>query len=220
MAVMTFTDRSGNDTTIIINYYATNLRISPGNVHFGNVKKSESIEKNFFLINDSKTKTANIDYLELKMKNQGFDLLATNGNKFALPITLQPMDSVAFKVVLAWKNFSSYVDSIGVGDSCIFGYKARLEATGEVVGIDNGTTNPYFLHISPNPSDGNATIEFNPVENASLMLYNELGIGFEIPIVAGVNRVNLKTYELASGVYHLVMRAGAEIVVRKLLIQR
>jgi hypothetical protein len=76
------------------------------------------------------------------------------------------------------------------------------------------------LNIYPNPSDGNAFIELGIHDNISLVLYNELGVGFEIPVEHGKSKIELKASDLASGVYHLVMRSGTEVKVRKMVIQR
>jgi hypothetical protein len=195
------------------------LSIIPKSTNFGNFGNIIST-KTLWIVNDSYTSVFLPDGFKLKNNSKEFQITDVNGKEFIAPMTVREKSAIPFKINFSAKKIGVYADSIGLGDSCNFEYLSYLHADVNYLDVYDETNESNTLHISPNPSDGNAIIEFNPVENASLMLYNELGIGFEIPIVAGINRVNLKTYELASGVYHLVMRAGAEIVVRKLLIQR
>jgi hypothetical protein len=219
-AVITFTDRAGNDTTIKIEYFAFRASIQPGTTKFGKLAKGEIIEKDFWLFNQSNTHEANIRELFMQKNNQGFVITNIRGGIFILPVIIPPMDSIAFKVRFVTNIGGKFVDSIVVGDSCLFRYKAHVEATGDFVGVEDEITKNAILNIYPNPSDGNAVIEFNSDQAVNMTLFNELGVGFELPFMQGSKRVELKASDLASGVYHLVMRSGTEVVVRKLVIQK
>jgi hypothetical protein len=219
-ATMTFTDVAGNDTTIIINYNSIKTRIQPNKKVFGVVGKDSSVIKTFWVVNDSPTIPTNIVSLELLKKNQGFELLGADGGAITLPVTLNPLDSLSFKVKFTCSLGGIFIDSIGVGDTCMTLYKTRLEAIGDVVGVEEDLVQEGDMKVFPNPSDGNTIIDFGNFENVSLMLYNELGTGIEIPVEHGKSRIELKGSDLASGVYHLVMRSGTDVVVRKLVIQK
>jgi hypothetical protein len=221
-AVMTFEDIAGNDTTITINYYPqTQLSITPNFVNFGNLQKDSVSIQDMILKNESDYIPALVELLVFKDGIQYFKMTDMQDHDIVLPITLQPKESMPFKLKFAALVGGNFRDSIGVGNSCIFNYKVHVQATGDFVGIDDGQEEDNTLNIFPNPSDGNAVITFKSLGNTreSLTLYNTLGNMIELPMNS-TNRIELKAYNLASGIYHLVMRSGTSIFARKIIIQR
>lgn len=132
-AVIIFTDRRGNDTTITIDYFATKLTIRPEYKDFGLHKAGAVVQQKFWAINESKESSADIYRLELKNKNQGFELVLP----FNLPyLKLKPMDSVEFFVKFTATESGEFKDSIGIGDTCIFAFKSFVKAKVDEPGIE------------------------------------------------------------------------------------
>ncbi len=125
-AVITFSDRRGNDTTITIEYKAVKLTIRPGEVKWGLLKLgSNRVSKEFWAINESEQSGVLVTELKLKANNQNFELDMMGRS---LPFWLGPKDSVKF---LVWFNPTAngtFADSIGIGDTCVFAYKSYVEA--------------------------------------------------------------------------------------------
>lgn len=124
-AVIVFSDRRGNDTTVIINFYAPKYTVRPTHVDFGLLELGETVQKTFWAINDSEHSECLIGELKLKFTNENFEIIG-----FPTPIIIAPRDSIPFTVIFTANEISSsvYKDSIGIGDTCYFSYKARVEA--------------------------------------------------------------------------------------------
>jgi hypothetical protein len=125
-ATLTFTDRRGNDTTIVVKYFAVKIGITPKAHDYGLRKLGAG--KDFFdfeVVNESKTAPALITEIKLKDGNQKFtlDLLGRQ-----LPSWLGPEQTIPFKVWFDPSEMGSFIDSIGVGDTCIFVYQSEVKA--------------------------------------------------------------------------------------------
>lgn len=121
-AVITFADRRGNDTTIVIEYFATKLAIEPEFYDFGLLQNGEVKNQTFKLINKSKGKVT-ITQLKLQNGKQNFTL-----HDFTLPRDLNPEEFMTFTVRFTATNDGEFRDSIGAGDLCVFEYLAHIEA--------------------------------------------------------------------------------------------
>jgi hypothetical protein len=124
--VITFADKIGNDSTITIEYKASKLKIRENFSDWGvqqlNSKRSA---KEFWIVNESTEQEEIVNYLKLKNGNQNFELDLLGKT---LPFSIAPLDSVNF---LVWFNpieNGTFLDSIGVGDSCRFIYQAQVKA--------------------------------------------------------------------------------------------
>ncbi len=124
-AIITFTDRRGNDTTIKIEYFATKLTIHPQFADFGTMKKGEKKLLNFWVVNESDQSSATVNELKLKSGAEGFKLVL---GSITFPMVIKKLDSVAFQVEFTADNEGIFRDSIGVGDPCIFFYKSLVQA--------------------------------------------------------------------------------------------
>ncbi|MBM2813304.1 MAG: hypothetical protein HW421_66 [Ignavibacteria bacterium] len=124
-AVITFTDRRGNDTTIEINYYAVKLSIDPDNFDYGRIKLGEESTHNFNVINESEYGSVFVTRLEMASQGaQNFEIL-----DLAPPFTLGPKESKPFRVKFkAVKEGEDFRDSIRVGDTCVWFPKSFVKA--------------------------------------------------------------------------------------------
>jgi len=225
-AIVTFVDKAGNDTTLIIYYYGRKLRVSPDYKNFGKLSKDTVVSKDFWLIHESNVRTESIDFIKFKKNDQGFEVTDVNGGALSLPFTMAPMDSVPFKIKFTAMSEGAFSDSIGVGDSCLFMFKALVEANVGPVDVRDDLSDNLYLNIFPNPSDGNSIVEFRAPagSNVALTLYDIFGNKIGLPVNAnmeeGMNRIDLNVSELPSGVYHLVLRAGADIITKQFMVVR
>lgn len=115
-ATLTFTDRRGNDTSIIINYDANVLMsVIPPTYKFTTpVIDKKIFRQDFWLRNNSSTAPKKI--IDIKLLN--------DKNKFAIedlpsmPLELNPSDSIKFVVAFDPSQSGNYTDAIVVEDSC------------------------------------------------------------------------------------------------------
>ena len=124
-AVITFSDRSGNDTTIIIEFFAPRYTIRPDFADYGLLEIGDIVDKTFWAINESETSEVLINELKLKFTDQNFEIIG-----FPIPITISPKDSIPFTVRFTAKDIGKlkFKDSIGIGDTCSFVFIAQVEA--------------------------------------------------------------------------------------------
>lgn len=83
------------------------------------------------------------------------------------------------------------------------------------VGLNAATDANLNLHVYPNPSTGNITIDWNASKNGTLQVYNYLGS--EIIKSQISNQVELTN--LAKGIYLIVINDGKNIKVNQLIIE-
>lgn len=128
-AVIVFSDRNGNDTTLVIDYYASKITIRDDH-DYGLLEIGNDDVYSFWAINESEDSPAVIDTIRLKSKDpsltledQGFELL-----DLSLPMTIPPKDSVKFRCKFTSTKAGVFIDSIGIGDTCIFSYKVQVKA--------------------------------------------------------------------------------------------
>ncbi len=123
-AVVIFTDRAGNDTTIEFHYRPYLVALHPPQLDFGVLKKGEQKTLTGWLVNLSQESPVTITRLELQQGSQGFEFV-TN---VPLPVTLQPGDSIPVEIRFTASAPGKYEDSVGHGNECVFGYDQLLEA--------------------------------------------------------------------------------------------
>ncbi|MEJ2618601.1 MAG: T9SS type A sorting domain-containing protein, partial [Ignavibacteriaceae bacterium] len=92
--------------------------------------------------------------------------------------------------------------------------------------VDNKLPEKFYLNQNyPNPFNPSTTIEFGLTKEMSveLKVYNILGqevmtlIGGQL-MKAGVYKVNFKAYDLASGTYVYRLKAGSQVMSKKMLL--
>jgi hypothetical protein len=140
-AVLMFTDRRGNDTTITILYTAVKLSIQPANVDYGLLKlNTGKVSKIFNAVNES-TSRVFINEIKLKQNDQHFTIDSIGAT---LPQWLDPQGKILIRVTFDPNTMGKFIDSIGVGDTCVFNYYAQVKAEVKeplinVTDIDFGT---------------------------------------------------------------------------------
>jgi hypothetical protein len=123
-AELIFIDRAGNDTSIVIEYFATKMAIIPEKHDFGQLQKGDVEYKDFVVKNESETGEIKLTDLVLKSGDQGFRLI----NNESLPYILPPLGELPFRIEFTADNEGFFKDSIGIGDTCIFANYAYVEA--------------------------------------------------------------------------------------------
>jgi len=129
-AVIYISDRAGNDTTIIIEFKAIRLSISPRNFYFGNMKVGDTISQTFIIKNESDTQIASLYEIALQSIR---DLQVNYGFKLSIPfditLPLFPHEERTIKITFTAKQKGLFTDSIGIDDGCKYRYKAMIYAS-------------------------------------------------------------------------------------------
>ncbi|MBM2816552.1 MAG: IgGFc binding protein [Ignavibacteria bacterium] len=113
-AVITFTDRRGNDTTIIIEYKSLKLSITPNNFDFGRVKFGSEQTQTFQIKNESDDK---VRVTQISMASNGKQNFEIVNNP--VPFSLGQLESRTFSLKFkSLKEGDDFRDSIRIGDSC------------------------------------------------------------------------------------------------------
>ncbi|MGB1040869.1 MAG: LamG-like jellyroll fold domain-containing protein [Flavobacteriales bacterium] len=100
-----------------------------------------------------------------------------------------------------------------------FGASFTLDFTvGSPLAIANQTA-LNTVKLYPNPTSGSFTIEGNELENVKVTLINSLGQEIDIETQYGQNQIKITNYELASGVYSVIIQNGEAKTIKKLIIQ-
>jgi IgGFc binding protein/Secretion system C-terminal sorting domain len=98
-AVFNLSDRAGNDTTIVIEYYADLLHLDPNDFDFELVKLGEAVSHDFTLFNDSEDEDLIINDLKFQNDDQGFEVTDVNNDPITFPLPgISPQGSHVFRV--------------------------------------------------------------------------------------------------------------------------
>ena len=128
-AIITFSDRAGNDTTISIKYTAVKIDITPKKFYFGNMKINDIKTQTFTVKNNSKRKVA-MQELSLRTMREN---LAAEGFTLNIPFDLNDSIEVGgtrtFEVSFEATKEGEFRDSVGVGDDCFYQYKTLVQAS-------------------------------------------------------------------------------------------
>ncbi len=127
-AVITFMDRAGNDSTIIINYFANKVAIFES-YDYGNLETDKVYTHEFRIVNLSEKSSVTIpapidDFLKLKDGNKNF----TIKHSLPSPLTLQPLEEMFFTIDFSSATSGSFLDSVGIGDDCVYAYRFEIKA--------------------------------------------------------------------------------------------
>jgi hypothetical protein len=125
LAVITFADCYGNDTTIVIEHYHKITLASDSVLNNQNIVLGNDYWKQFSVKNNS-VNTWNCDDYKFK-NNQGFSLwdLEKTG-PLTKPFKVNPNDSIQFFVKCDGKKEGEFADSLGFGNDCEFSYDIAL----------------------------------------------------------------------------------------------
>ncbi|MBX7156267.1 MAG: choice-of-anchor D domain-containing protein [Bacteriodetes bacterium] len=111
VAVVHFTDRAGNDTTITVKYQAVKLTIQGKEIDFGTLKKGTKDTRDVTITNDGSS-TLTIKRIELKNGGNGVFTILNN----PVPFTLDPKQSKTITIEYFGKNDGIVRDTLVVGD--------------------------------------------------------------------------------------------------------
>jgi hypothetical protein len=181
IAYITFTDRAGNDTTLVVEYSAVKMDIRPHYEDYGLLFMDQVVTKRFYACNDSKDYPVEITQLNLLKKDQGF-VIDFLGNE--LPFIIPERDSIPFDVTFTATMEGTFQDSIGIGDTCFFVNKAMVDASvGEpTIEVDDYDYGAIYVGSKKNH-------EFTITNNGTV----ELKItGFSGPTYSGYRHFNLE----------------------------
>ncbi|MBI5325687.1 MAG: T9SS type A sorting domain-containing protein [Ignavibacteriae bacterium] len=152
-AVITFSDRSGNDTTINFSYHPGLIQISP-NLDLGEVPVGITVDKDFWVVNKSSRDEFKITKSMLMNIDNEYELLPAN-----LPVIIPPMDSAKFTLRFTSKNCGKSQNVVEIGDSCFIASNRSVTAVS------------YGLTARPDLDFGNIPIGIFSEKN--IYIYNE-----------------------------------------------
>lgn len=122
-AVISFADRAGNDTTIVINYSVFIPKVFPESMNFGIIEPDTSKTMEFKVKNENEERNLNINEIYFKRIHNGFRL-----DNIKLPLTLKPLEEKSFKVVFTASEPGEYTDSLGLCDTNFCKFLIELNA--------------------------------------------------------------------------------------------
>ncbi len=199
--VLEFSDKKGNKTKVEIHYKAVLIDIEPGEIYFGKINLNEKSKMTFRIINGSETAEIIINQLKLKYGDRGFEI-----NKPVMPVIIPPSgQSEEIEVNFESGTKGVFLDSIGIGDTCIFVYKSELKAEvgvpvinasdvtfgsktlGKKVSENIQVTNTgnHDLKISgiTGPSNSDFTVDINATENVPIIIKPGKALDFKVDFI-------------------------------------
>ncbi|TAL67591.1 MAG: T9SS type A sorting domain-containing protein [Bacteroidetes bacterium] len=136
-AIITFSDMEGNDTTIIIEYVTSKLKIRP-NLDFGRLYVGQEKEMECWLVNEANFADTIVE-INLKNNNRGFEIFTD----LFLPILLAPHDSTKIKIKFKATDEGIFYDSVGVKSvcGCLIKFLTQVKATVKTSKIEVNSCN-------------------------------------------------------------------------------
>ncbi|MBK9248874.1 MAG: choice-of-anchor D domain-containing protein [Ignavibacteria bacterium] len=163
LAVITFSDLAGNDTTITITYsvqYA--LSVDPA-LDFGLVKSGSLVSLSTSIRNTSAL-TYTVEKLEFSNPTQGFTI-----DKSILPFTIPAGGTRDITITFTQKNDGFYTDKLSVGSACSMSY---LAVTAEVASPDIIVDNHDFGSQVKNTRTSWGNLRVHNVGRVDLTIYS------------------------------------------------
>jgi len=117
-AVITFGDRAGHDTTVVISYFIRKPAFRNKSLDLGLIRFGHDTLGDIWLLNQSATAPLILNNIFLKYNDRGFELLDANMDVLSFPLILSPLDSVKLMVRFTGVQKGVYSDSIGISDDC------------------------------------------------------------------------------------------------------
>jgi len=223
-AFITFCDKKGNDTTILITYSSPKFNINPSYIDFGVVKPGAFQEKVFYLKNESKDYPVKIVELNFKSNLNNFEIIGLN-----LPITLPANDSISLTMKFTAPMIDDvvYSDSICISNGDVLVYKASVKAkVKNESGVDDNNILTNNLLITPNPTNSDAYAEFYLEKDTycELSVFSSNGelvkkISSEM-FESGNQKIQINTNGLSSGIYNIILKTSGFTKSTKLIIKK
>jgi hypothetical protein len=149
-AVITFADRAGNDTTIIVEYKARKMKVTPSLHNFGYVPVGESKTQKFTMTNnadfDFLFRTISFGSYPYLHERKGFNLnFLFDTTKFILPT-----QTVEFEVTFAPTELGVFRDTLYLSDTtCYSDMKLVVAGNSDGTSVKESEEGKY---ITPNPA--------------------------------------------------------------------
>ncbi len=223
-AFITFCDKKGNDTTILITYSSPKFNILPSNIDFGVVKPGAVHEKVFYLKNESKDYPVKIVELNFKSNLNNFEITGLN-----LPISLPANDSIPLTMKFTATDIDNvvYSDSIGISNGDVLIYKGGVKAkVRNDLGVDDNNILINNLVITPNPTNSDAYVEFYLEKDTycELAVFSTNGelvkkISNEL-FESGNQKIQINTNGMSSGTYNIILKTAGFTKSTKLIIKK
>ncbi len=211
--VATFSDRRGNDTTIVVNYYSPHYSFL-SDVDFGKLNPDELQLRETTVFNNSDNPDVFSDSLIFKNGNKGFH--------FAGPARLAfiPGGTASLTINFSAEQPGEYRDSVGFwrgGTEDEFFIEVRATVVNPT-SVDDDFTN--YINVYPNPINDLLCIKINNDAQKALSLKILDDYGNIVYENTNINEPNLKinTSSFPSGIYFLQIRSGSGIVNRKIVV--
>ncbi len=171
-AVITFGDRTGHDTTIVVDYLVRKPAFRQKSYDLGLIRAGNDTVEDMWLLNQSPTAPLILNNIFLKYNDRGFELLDENLNVLSFPFILAPLDSAKLKLKFTGVQPGLYSDSVGVSDDCstwILGY-VKAESGKPKISLSDFTFTDTYLQAKASGqivirNEGNfnlAITDFNP----------------------------------------------------------
>lgn len=195
-AVVVFEDRRGNDTCITVEYSPFVVQLRPGLVDYGVLKPGQQrvMEVEVSVPAVAGYGPMRVTRFGLKYGDRGFGFVQAP----VLPMVVEPGQVVRFQIRFTAAAVGSFVDSVGIGDECRFGYVTELRARVEEPVIE---ASDYDFGQVPVGLEVSGWIQVRNTGQAELVI-----TGYRGPANGGVFR--LVNWPAISASSPLVLRPG------------
>jgi hypothetical protein len=214
--VVTFSDMSGNDTTIEENFGSYFLNIKP-DVDFGKLKIGDTVIKEVWGYNEQ-SHPISVYSLILKYNDMGFEIVNAN-----YPLILDTGDAVKIQLRFIATKLGEFIDSLG-NAACPHQsfYSAKVHAIVDTVNaVEEETTKPFYIY--PNPAEDFIRLEniANSTYETIIRIYDVWGVKvYEEKYPSSIDKLQISTAGFSSGMYYLQIIYDGEIVTRKFCVLR
>ncbi|MCX6155841.1 MAG: T9SS type A sorting domain-containing protein [Candidatus Kapabacteria bacterium] len=123
LGVIQFCDDFGNISTVTIKYFPKLLAVEPTSIDFGGLKIGQMAERNLKIINKSKDQPISLSKYIFYNKNSIFSIKNLNSD-----IILAPGRDTTITIVASTNKKGLFIDSLGIGDTCVFNNYLELHA--------------------------------------------------------------------------------------------
>ncbi|TAL67606.1 MAG: T9SS type A sorting domain-containing protein [Bacteroidetes bacterium] len=197
-AVITFGDKTGHDTTIVINYFVRKPAFSKSITDLGLVRVGNSEVSEFWLNNQSSSSPLVLNNIFLKYNDRGFELLDSNLDVISLPLVIPALDSFKIKIRFTNPQSGMYSDSIGISDECyswMLGYVKAEAGKPKISVSDFNFPDTYLLSKTSGQiairNEGNYNLVitgYNPPSDTAFSI-DILDISITKPLIIGPSQI-------------------------------
>ncbi len=122
-AVITFADRCGNDTTIIMNFKAKRFSVDNSLLDFGTLRIGSEVHREFKIISTNKDSNQIISKIHFNKADTNYSF-----ENLTLPIIFNPKDEKSISVKFKASELGEYVGSIWIADTNTYYNSVSIKA--------------------------------------------------------------------------------------------